>query len=187
MNPEDTRSMCYWLRIDNTKLGKCRGSLFGANYLTGRVDVVIINLRRIGFLAKSKAEFLSRLSSLMELTGKSLEIKRKLLEKLRASKLYPDTTFYLKDVKTCFGKYWRNDLSTIGLIGMNEACLQFLGEDMTAPRAKQFALEVLDFMRNKRMEFQQKTGNLYNLEVTPAEGTSFRLARKDKALFRDKS
>jgi ribonucleoside-triphosphate reductase len=185
MNPEDTRSMCCRLRIDNTKLGKRGGGLFGANPLTGSVGVVTINLPRIGFLAKSKTEFLLRLSSLMELASESLEIKRELLEKLTASNLYPYTTFYLKDVKKRFGQYWRNHFSTIGLVGMNEACLNFLKEDITTAHGKEFALEVLDFMRDKIMEFQRKTGNLYNLEATPAEGTSFRLARKDKALFRD--
>ncbi|MDR2720944.1 MAG: ribonucleoside triphosphate reductase [Puniceicoccales bacterium] len=186
MNPEDTRSMCCRLRIDNTKLGKRGGGLFGANPLTGSVGVVTINLPRIGFLAKSKAEFLLRLSNLMELASESLEIKRGLLEKLTTSNLYPYTTFYLKDVKKRFGKYWRNHFSTIGLVGMNEACLNFLEEDITTTHGKEFALEVLDFMRNKIMEFQRETGNLYNLEATPAEGTSFRLARKDKARFRDK-
>jgi ribonucleoside-triphosphate reductase len=186
MNPEDTRSMCCRLRIDNTKLSKRGGGLFGANPLTGSVGVVTINLPRIGFLAKSKGEFLSRLSDLMDLASESLEIKRGLLEKLTASNLYPYTTFYLKDVKKRFGKYWKNHFSTIGLVGMNEACLNFLGEDITGAKGKEFALEVLDSMRDKIMEFQRETGNLYNLEATPAEGTSFRLAKKDKIRFGEK-
>ncbi|MDR3273862.1 MAG: ribonucleoside triphosphate reductase, partial [Puniceicoccales bacterium] len=186
MNPEDTRSMCCRLRIDNTQLEKRGGGLFGANPLTGSVGVVTINLPRIGFLAKSKTEFLARLAALMELASESLEIKRKLLEKLTASNLYPYTTFYLKDIEKRFGQYWKNHFSTIGLVGMNEACLNFLGKDITSDGGKAFALEVLDFMRDKIMEFQKKTGNLYNLEATPAEGTSFRLARKDKMRFKGK-
>jgi ribonucleoside-triphosphate reductase len=184
MSPEDTRSMCCRLRIDNTQLRKRGGGLFGANPLTGSVGVVTINLPRIGFLAKSKTEFLARLAALMELASKSLEIKRELLEKLTSSNLYPYTTFYLKDIKKRFGKYWENHFSTIGLVGMNEACLNFLGKSITTPEGKEFALEVLDFMRSKIMEFQQTTGNFYNLEATPAEGTSFRLARKDKSRFK---
>jgi ribonucleoside-triphosphate reductase len=184
MSPEDTRSMCCRLRIDNTQLRKRGGGLFGANPLTGSVGVVTINLPRIGFLAKSKTEFLARLAALMELASKSLEIKRELLEKLTSSNLYPYTTFYLKDIKKRLGKYWENHFSTIGLVGMNEACLNFLGKSITTPEGKEFALEVLDFMRSKIMEFQKTTGNFYNLEATPAEGTSFRLARKDKARFK---
>lgn len=183
MNPEDSRSMCCRLRIDNTQLEKRGGGLFGANPLTGSVGVVTINLPRIGFLSKSKTEFLSRLSSLMDLASESLEIKRELLEKLTASNLYPYTTFYLKNIYERFGKYWKNHFSTIGLVGMNEACLNFLKKDITTEEGKAFALEVLDFMREKIIDFQKKTGNHYNLEATPAEGTSFRLARKDKGRF----
>jgi ribonucleoside-triphosphate reductase len=98
--------------------------------------------------------------------------------------LHPYTTFYLKDIKKRFGQYWKNHFSTIGLVGMNEACLNFLGKDITSDEGKEFALKVLDFMRDKTMEFQKETGNLYNLEATPAEGTSFRLARKDKSRFK---
>jgi ribonucleoside-triphosphate reductase len=121
----------------------------------------------------------------MELAGESLEIKRELLEKLTASNLYPYTTFYLRDIKNRCGKYWKNHFSTIGIVGMNEACLNFLGKDITTEEGKEFALEVLDFMRDKIMQFQKKTGNHYNFEATPAEGTSFRLAKKDKARFHD--
>ncbi|MDE6576038.1 MAG: ribonucleoside triphosphate reductase [Opitutales bacterium] len=183
MNPEDSRSMCCRLRIDNTQLDKRGGGLFGANPLTGSVGVVTINLPRIGFLAKSRAEFFARLGSLMDLASESLEIKRELLEKLTSSNLYPYTTFYLKHIHERFGKYWKNHFSTIGLVGMNEACLNFLNKDITTPEGKAFALEVLDFMRAKILDYQKKTGNHYNLEATPAEGTSFRLARKDKGRF----
>lgn len=183
MKPEDSRSMCCRLRIDNTQLDKRGGGLFGANPLTGSVGVVTINLPRIGFLSKSKTEFLARLSELMDLASESLEIKRKLLEKLTSSNLYPYTTFYLKHIYERFGKYWKNHFSTIGLVGMNEACLNFLKKDITTEEGKAFAIEVLDFMRAKILEYQKKTGNHYNLEATPAEGTSFRLARKDKDRF----
>ena len=185
MSPDDTRSMCCRLRIDNTQLEKRGGGLFGANPLTGSVGVVTINMPRIGYLTQTKEEFLARLSALMDVAKESLEIKRNLLEKLTASNLYPYTTFYLSDIKARFGKFWKNHFSTIGLVGMNEACLNFLGKPITSAEGKAFALEVLDFMRGRIIEFQKETGNHYNLEATPAEGTSFRLAKKDKSRFRD--
>jgi ribonucleoside-triphosphate reductase len=185
MDPKDTRSMCCRLRIDNTQLGKRGGWLFGANPLTGSVGVATINLQGIGFLAKSKAEFFARLAALMEAASESLEMKRELLEGLTASNLYRYTTFYLKDIKKRFGQYWKNPFSTIGLAGMNEACLNFLRKDITSDEGKEFALEVLNFRRDMIMKFQKKTGNLYNLEAPPARGTSFRLARKDKSRFKD--
>lgn len=185
MNPDDARSMCCRLRIDNTQLEKRGGGLFGANPLTGSVGVVTINLPRIGYLSKSKEEFFARLSATMDIAKESLEIKRTLLEKLTASNLYPYTTFYLKDIKMRFGKYWKNHFSTIGLVGMNETCLNFLKTPITSKEGKSFAIEVLDFMRNRIINYQQETGNHYNLEATPAEGTSFRLAKKDKSRFHD--
>ncbi len=185
MNPDDARSMCCRLRIDNTQLEKRGGGLFGANPLTGSVGVVTINLPRIGYLSKSKEEFFARLSATMDIAKESLEIKRTLLEKLTASNLYPYTTFYLKDIKMRFGKYWKNHFSTIGLVGMNETCLNFLKSPITTNEGKSFAIEVLDFMRDRIINYQKETGNHYNLEATPAEGTSFRLAKKDKSRFRD--
>lgn len=185
MNPDDARSMCCRLRIDNTQLEKRGGGLFGANPLTGSVGVVTINLPRIGYLSKSKEEFFARLSATMDIAKESLEIKRALLEKLTASNLYPYTTFYLKDIKMRFGKYWKNHFSTIGLVGMNETCLNFLKTPITTDEGKSFAIEVLDFMRDRIINYQKETGNHYNLEATPAEGTSFRLAKKDKSRFRD--
>ncbi|MDR1413433.1 MAG: ribonucleoside triphosphate reductase [Puniceicoccales bacterium] len=185
MNPDDVRSMCCRLRIDNTQLEKRGGGLFGANPLTGSVGIVTINLPRIGFLAKNREDFLARLGVLMEVARESLEIKRNLLEKLTSANLYPYTTFYLSDIKTRFGKFWKNHFSTIGLVGMNEACLNFLGKSIATAEGKSFALEILDFMRGRIIEFQKETGNHYNLEATPAEGTSFRLAKKDKSRFRD--
>ncbi|MDR2777128.1 MAG: ribonucleoside triphosphate reductase [Puniceicoccales bacterium] len=185
MNPDDSRSMCCRLRIDNTQLEKRGGGLFGANPLTGSVGVVTINLPRIGYLSKTKEEFFERLSTTMNIAKDSLEIKRVLLEKLTASNLYPYTTFYLKDIRSRFGQFWKNHFSTIGLVGMNEACLNFLNQDITSKAGKAFALDVLDFMREKIIKFQKETGNHYNLEATPAEGTSFRLAKKDKTRFKD--
>jgi len=179
MSPEDARSMCCRLRIDNRELEYRGGGLFGSNPLTGSVGVVTINLPKIAETARDKAEFFTKLSEKMEIAKESLEIKRKVLENYTDKNLYPYTKFYLRDVKARFGVYWKNHFSTIGLIGMNEACLNFLQDDIGSFRGKQFAIEVMDFMRNKISQFQKETGNLYNLEATPGEGTSYRLARLD--------
>ncbi len=180
MNPEDARSMCCRLRIDNRELEVRGGGLFGSNPLTGSIGVVTINMGRLGYLAKDEDEFLTSLERLMILAKASLEIKRGVLEKFTEEKLYPYTQFYLRGVKERFGEYWKNHFSTIGLLGMNEACLNLLGEDIASDKAREFSLRVLDFMREKLLEFQEETGNNYNLEATPAEGTSYRLARIDK-------
>jgi ribonucleoside-triphosphate reductase len=185
MKPEDTRSMCCRLRIDNTQLEKRGGGLFGANPLTGSIGVVTLNLPRIAYLAQSQAEFFDRLGRLMDLAQESLEIKRRFLERLSERQLYPYISFYLGRIKQRFGHYWQNHFSTIGLVGMNEACLNFLGEPITGEEGKSFALEVLDFMRERLVQYQCRTGHHYNLEATPAEGTSYRLARKDKHCFGD--
>lgn len=181
MSPEDARSMCCRLRIDNRELEYRGGGLFGSNPLTGSVGVVTINLPKVADNVKSKGEFLDKLSKQMEIAKESLEIKRTLLEDLTDKNLYPYTKFYLRDIKSRFGVYWKNHFSTIGLIGMNEACLNLLGSDIGSFRGKQFALEVMDFMRAKIVEFQKETGNNYNLEATPGEGTSYRLAKLDKS------
>ncbi len=180
MSPEDARSMCCRLRIDNRELEYRGGGLFGSNPLTGSVGVVTINLPKIADSVQSKGEFLEKLSKNMEIAKESLEIKRNLLEDLTDKDLYPYTKFYLRDIKARFGVYWKNHFSTIGLIGMNEACINLLGDDIGSFRGKQFALEVMDFMRAKIVEFQEETGNNYNLEATPGEGTSYRLAKLDK-------
>lgn len=185
MNPEDARSMCCRLRLDNRELRKRGGGLFGANPLTGSIGVVTINMSRIGYLAKTKEEFLSRLEKLMDMAQDSLEIKRKVLENLTDSGLYPYSQFYLRQVKDGFGQYWKNHFSTIGLIGMNEACLNFMGKDIASEEGHAFASEVMDFMRDKLGAYQEATGNIYNLEATPAEGVSYSVARKDKAEFKD--
>lgn len=180
MSPEDARSMCCRLRIDNRELEYRGGGLFGSNPLTGSVGVVTINLPRIAQKSSSKEEFFKQLEEKMTLAKESLEIKRKLLEDYTEKNLYPYTKFYLRDIKARFGVYWKNHFSTIGLIGMNEACLNFLNSDVGRFRGKHFALEVMDFMRAKILEFQKETGNNYNLEATPGEGTSYRLAKCDR-------
>lgn len=183
MSPEDARSMCCRLRIDNRELEYRGGGLFGSNPLTGSVGVVTVNLPKIAEISKTKGEFLDILSQKMEIAKESLEIKRKLLEDLTDKDLYPYTKFYLRDIKSRFGVYWKNHFSTIGLIGMNEACLNLLGDDIGSFRGKQFALDVMDFMRAKIVEFQKETGNNYNLEATPGEGTSYRLAKLDREKY----
>ena len=183
MSPEDARSMCCRLRIDNRELEYRGGGLFGSNPLTGSVGVVTINLPKIALSAKSKFEFFEILAAKMEIAKESLEIKRKLLEYYTDKNLYPYTKFYLRDIKARYGVYWKNHFSTIGLIGMNEACENFLQDDIGSFRGKNFALEVMDFMRDKIVEFQKQTGNNYNLEATPGEGTSYRLAKLDHGKY----
>ncbi|MCI5888176.1 MAG: ribonucleoside triphosphate reductase [Brachyspira sp.] len=180
MSPEDARSMCCRLRIDNRELEYRGGGLFGSNPLTGSVGVVTINLPKLADNSKTKEDFLEKLAVQMETAKESLEIKRNLLEDLTDKNLYPYTKFYLRDIKARFGVYWKNHFSTIGLIGMNEACENLFGKNIGSKEGKQFALEVMDFMRAKIIEFQKETGNNYNLEATPGEGTSYRLAKLDK-------
>lgn len=183
MKPEDATSMCCRLRIDQRELRKRGGGFFAANPLTGSIGVVTINMPRIGYFSKTKKEFLNRLSEKMDLAKKSLEIKRKILEKFTENNLYPFAKYYLNSIKKRFGGYWRNHFSTIGLIGMNEACLNFLGKDITTKEGREFSIRVLDFMREKLMDYQNETNNIYNLEATPGEGATFRLAKTDKEKF----
>jgi len=185
MRPQDVRSMCCRLRLNNRELQKRGGGLFGANPLTGSIGVVTINMPRLGYLSKSEDEFFDRLDRLMNLARESLEIKRKVLERFTEKDLYPYSKFYLREVKKRFGEYWKNHFSTIGLIGMNEACLNLLGVDIGTDEGREFAIRVLSFMREKLIEFQEETGNIYNLEATPGEGTSYRLARIDKDKYPD--
>jgi ribonucleoside-triphosphate reductase len=180
MSPEDARSMCCRLRLDNRELLKRGGGLFGANPLTGSIGVVTINLPRIGYVSKIKTEFYANLIEQIQLAVKSLSIKRKVLEKFTENHLYPYSKFYLRDVKNGTGRYWKNHFSTIGIIGMNEACVNFLGEDITTEHGQQFSLEVMDFIRDYLSNVQQESGEIFNLEATPAEGTSYRLAMLDK-------
>ncbi len=183
MNPEDTRSMCCRLRLDNRELQKRLGGLFAAAPLTGSIGVVTINMPRLGYIAKTEDEFYSRLGMIMDIARDSLEIKRKVLENWTAEGLYPYTKYYLRGVKAATDQYWINHFSTIGLVGMNECCLNFLGCTLADPEGHAFAGEVMDYMLNRINCYQQKTGNLYNLESTPAEGAAHKLALKDKDRF----
>ena len=185
MKPEDTRSMCCRLRLDLASLDRRGGGLFGANALTGSVGVVTINLPRLGYLAKEKGKkhFFKLLAEKMDIAKESLEIKRKILERFTDVNLYPYTKFYLRKIKESYGEYWKNHFSTIGLVGMNEALLNLSGFNIGTEEGRKFAGEVLDFMRERLVKYQKETGNLYNLEATPAEGTAYRLALKDKKLY----
>ncbi len=186
MKPEDARSMCCRLRLDNRVLRKRGGGLFGSNPLTGSIGVVTINMPRLGYRFKNNREgFFRELLYLMDIAKESLEIKRKILERMTEEGLYPYSKHYLEKVKLQVGHYWANHFSTIGLVGMNEAILNFMGKDIASEEGKSFALEVLEFMREKLLKYQEETGNFYNLEATPAEGTSYRLAKIDKEKYPD--
>ncbi|MEM4347650.1 MAG: ribonucleoside triphosphate reductase [Candidatus Altiarchaeota archaeon] len=185
MKPEDARSMCCRLRLDNRELRKRGGALFGANPLTGSIGVVTINMPKLGYLSKDEDEFFESLGRVMNLAKESLEIKRKVLEKFTENDLYPYAKFYLRNIKKEQKEYWKNHFSTIGLIGMNECCLNLFGKNIASKEGHDFAIKVLDFMREKLIEFQEETKNIYNLEATPAEGTSYRLAKIDKEKYPD--
>lgn len=186
MSPDDARSMCCRLRLDNRELRKRGGGLFGANPMTGSIGVVTLNMPRIGYLSNTEEEFIERVFYLMERAKDSLEIKRKVLERLTEAGLYPYSKFYLRDIKKRFNNYWQNHFNTIGLNGMNEAMLNFIGKDIGTKEGKEFAVKVMKKMRKKLVEFQEETGNMYNLEATPAEGTSYRFAKLDKDKFDNK-
>ncbi len=175
LNPGDVRSMCCRLQLDKRELRKRGGGLFGADEFTGSIGVVTINLPRIGYLSSSKEEFFGQLDHYMALARDSLEVKRNVITKLMDQGLFPYTQRYLR--------HWNNHFSTIGLIGMNESMLNFMNKDLTDPAAREFALEVLSHMREKLVAFQEETGHLYNLEATPGESTSYRLAKLDRAKF----
>ncbi|MGC9048934.1 MAG: ribonucleoside triphosphate reductase [Patescibacteria group bacterium] len=184
MKPEEARSMCCRLRLDLRELyNRGGGGLFGSGSLTGSVGVCTINLPRIGYLSKTKKEFFERLAKIMDLAKESLEVKRKTVEEFIEKGLYPYSRYYLQSVKQIRGKYWANHFSTIGLVGMNEALLNFMGKDISSREGIRFALEVLDFMRERLIKYQEETKNIYNLEQTPAESTSYRLALKDKERY----
>jgi len=185
MSPEDARSMCCRLRIDNRELRRRGGGLFGSAPLTGSIGVVTINMPRLGFISHDEYDFFKMLGAIMDLAKESLEIKRKTLESFTEENLYPYMRFYLRNVKLRFGKYWENHFSTIGIVGMNEACLNLLKENIASEKGRAFTLRVMDFMRQKLLGFQEETGNFYNLEATPAEGTSYRLAQIDRVKHPD--
>jgi len=183
MDPEDARSMCCRLRIDNRELRKRGGGLFGANPLTGSIGVVTINMPRIGYLANDEEDYFKRLGVLLELARQSLIVKRKSVEVLTSKGLYPYSAFYLSDINKRFGEYWKNHFNTVGIIGMNECTLNFLGVDITYEEGRSFAAQTLEFINNRLRTYQEEDNMLYNLEATPAEGTSYRLAKKDSELY----
>jgi len=190
MSPDDARSMCCRLRLDNRELRR-RGGLFSANPLTGSIGVVTINLPRVAFLAKKdstnenviKRKFYSILGGLMDLAKESLIIKREAVEKFTSQGLYPYCRYYLSDIYERNGVYWRNHFNTIGINGMNEAVINLLGVDIASENGKDFALEAMEYMREKILIYQKETNEMFNLEATPAEGTSFRFAKLDKEQF----
>ena len=179
MEPSDVRSMCCRLRLDLRELRKKSGGFFGSGESTGSVGVVTINMPRIAYLSKTEEEFYERLKHLMDISARSLKVKRDTITKLLEAGLYPYTKRYLGT--------FNNHFSTIGLVGMNEACLnaKWIGKDLTHAEAQSFTKNVLNFMRNKLSDYQELYGDLYNLEATPAESTSFRLAKHDKKRYPD--
>jgi ribonucleoside-triphosphate reductase (formate) len=185
MKPEDARSMCCRLRLDNRELRSRGGGLFGANPLTGSIGVVTINMPRLAYKSADEDNFFERLNYLMDAAKESLEIKRKVLENFTRQNLYPYTRHYLREIYERNGKYWVNHFSTIGLVGMNEACQNLIDCTIDSPEGKEFVVRVLDYMRDRIISYQEETGNLYNLEATPAEGVSYRFARNDKNEFND--
>lgn len=175
LDPSDVRSMCCRLQLDKRELRNRGGGLFGSDEFTGSIGVVTINLPRIGYFSTNKDEYFSQLDHFMDLARDSLEIKRNVITRLMDQGLFPYTQRYLR--------HWNNHFSTIGLIGMNESVLNFMGKDMSDPQAREFAKEVLVYMRNRLMKYQEQTGHLFNLEATPGEGTSYRLAKIDRKKF----
>ncbi|MGN0764886.1 MAG: ribonucleoside triphosphate reductase [Christensenellales bacterium] len=179
MEPSDVRSMCCRLRLDLRELRKKSGGFFGSGESTGSVGVVTINLPRIAYLSKNEEEFYARLDRMMDIAARSLKNKRDIITKLLEEGLYPYTKRYLGT--------FSNHFSTIGLVGMNEACLnaKWIGKDLTEKESQEFAKDVLNHMRNRLSDYQEKYGDLYNLEATPAESTSYRLAKHDKKRYPD--
>ena len=177
LDPSDVRSMCCRLRLDKRELRKRGGGLFGSDEFTGSLGVVTINLPQIGYLAEDESQFFKRLDYLMDLARDSLCTKRKVIQKLYDGGLFPYTKRYLKTLD--------NHFNTIGLCGMNECCLNFLGTSISEPKGKKFAEKVLDYMRTRLQNYQEETGELFNLEATPAESTSYRLAKHDREQFPD--
>ncbi|AKL94273.1 anaerobic ribonucleoside-triphosphate reductase NrdD [Clostridium aceticum] len=183
LSPEDVRSMCCRLRLDNRELRKRGGGLFGANPLTGSINVVTLNMGRIGYTAETMEEFKRRVRELMELSKEICESKRLVLEKYMDAGLYPYSRHYLQGVKDATGEYFKNHFSTIGLNGMNEACMNLLGQDITTEEGNEFAVEIMEFMNRVIQIFQEETGSLWNLEASPAEGATYRFARLDKKVY----
>ncbi len=185
MNPDDARSMCCRLRLDNRELRKRGGGLFGSNPMTGSIGVVTINMARLGYLSKDLGDLTARLDALMDAAKESLEIKRKVLEKLTEANLYPYSKFYLQKIKDASGAYWNNHFNTIGINGMNECMVNLMAKDLTDPGAIQAAAAIMEHMKDRMKDYQEETGNLYNLEATPAEGVTYRFAKADRERFGD--
>lgn len=185
MSPEDARSMCCRLRLDNRELKKRGGGLFGANPKTGSIGVVTINLPRIGYLSRDEKDFFKRLDDMMDLAKQSLIIKREVIENLTESGLHPYSRYYLADIKKAYEQFWKNHFSTIGIIGMNDALLNFMNKSIGDPEGEKFAEKVMDHMRDRISDYQEETGSIFNLEATPAEGASYRMARIDKKTYPD--
>ncbi len=186
LRPEDAMSMCCRLRLETKELKHRGGGLFGSNPLTGSIGVVTINLPRMGYLSRNEEEYFELLLKNLDIAKTSLEIKRKVLERFTDAGLYPYSKHYLSAIKEKTGSYWSNHFSTIGIIGMNESIANAKWLDskgIWTEEGKSFALKVMDFIRNKLVEYQKETNNLYNLEATPAEGTSYRLAKIDKEKY----
>jgi len=183
MDPDDVRSMCCRLRIDNRELRKKGGGLFGSNPLTGSIGVVTINMPRIGYTSKTKEEFYAKLGNIMDIAKESLMIKRQVIEELCENGLYPYSKYYLKDVKERTGKYWANHFATIGFVGMNEAAINFMHKDITSKEGYAFSIEVLDFMRERLLKYQKETNEMFNLEAPPAESAAYKLALHDKKRY----
>jgi len=185
LSPEDARSMCCRLRLDQRELRKRGGGLFGSNPLTGSIGVVTLNLPRIGYKSRTKEQFFTRLKNMLDIAVESLELKRKYLERWTVEGLYPYCRIYLKDIHEKSGQYWSNHFSTIGLVGMNEAIENFMNKDLGSDKGIAFANEIMDFLRQELKDIQEKTKNMYNLEATPAESTAYRLALKDRRTYPD--
>jgi ribonucleoside-triphosphate reductase len=175
MDPGDIRAMCCRLNLDQRELLHRPGSIWGPGDSTGSIGVVTINLNRLGYIAESEEDYFSRLAHLMTLAKESLETKREIINNMMEIGLVPYTKAYLG--------HFENHFSTIGIVGMHEACLNFMDEGIQTPQGKDFAAKTLAFMRDKLREFQNETGSLYNLEATPAESTSYRLARLDQQKY----
>ncbi len=185
LSPEDAVSMCCRLRLDVSELRKRGGGLFGSNPLTGSIGVFTINLPRIGYLSRTKDEFFARLRKVATIGKTSLEIKRKIIEQQTEQGLYPYSAVYLREVKKRFGQYWYNHFNTIGIIGMHEALVNYMGKGIETEEGNEFAVEIMHYLRELMQEFQKETGQYYNLEATPAEGTSYRLAKLDRERYLD--
>jgi len=187
LSPEDALSMCCRLRLDTSGLRKRGGGLFGSNPLTGSIGVVTLNLPRLAYLSSDVEEFFLGLKGLSDLAFQCLELKRKVVERETERGMYPFSARWLASIKEREGSYWANHFSTIGLVGMEEACLNLFGREgsLITERGQRFALETLRRLRQLMASYQKDSGNYYNLEATPAEGTSYRLAQSDKEQFPD--